>query len=136
MCEPCRAEPSRRRVLSGAGALVIAAMDPHGNEKAVAAMANANVTAFAMEFMPRITRAQRMDALSSQSTAAGYHAALLGAASLPRFFPMLMTAAGTVAPARVLVLGAGSIGLLTVRSLRLTGWEGTIAVSAPPSTAW
>ena len=76
----------------------------------VRALAEAGVTSFAMEAIPRITRAQSMDALSSQATVAGYRAALIAAQELPRFFPMLTTAAGTVRPAKVLVLGAGVAG--------------------------
>src|ERR671916_348578 len=74
-------------------------------------LAARGVTAFAMESIPRITRAQPMDALSSQATVAGYKAALVAAERLPRFFPMLMTAAGTIGPAKVLVIGAGVAGL-------------------------
>src|SRR5207302_7049788 len=79
------------------------------------------VNAFAMEAIPRITRAQPMDALSSQSTVAGYKAVLLAAERLPRFFPMLMTAAGTVPPAKVLVLGAGVAGLQAIATARRLG---------------
>jgi H+-translocating NAD(P) transhydrogenase subunit alpha len=79
------------------------------------------VTAFAMERIPRTTRAQRMDALSSMSTVAGYKAVLLGAGSLGRFFPLLMTAAGTIAPARVFVLGAGVAGLQAIATARRLG---------------
>ena len=74
-----------------------------------------------MESIPRITRAQSMDALSSQATVSGYKAALLAAERLPRFFPMLMTAAGTVAPAKVLVLGAGVAGLQAIATARRLG---------------
>ncbi len=84
-------------------------------------LADRGVTAFAMELMPRITRAQSMDALSSMATIAGYKAALLAATSLPRMFPMLMTAAGTVAPARVLVIGAGVAGLQAIATARRLG---------------
>src|SRR5205814_1858358 len=79
------------------------------------------VVAFAMESIPRITRAQAMDALSSQATVSGYKAALLAADRLPKFFPMLMTAAGTVAPAKVLVLGAGVAGLQAIATSRRLG---------------
>jgi NAD(P) transhydrogenase subunit alpha len=79
------------------------------------------VNAFAMESIPRITRAQPMDALSSQATVAGYKAVLIAAERLPRFFPMLMTAAGTVAPAKVLVLGAGVAGLQSIATARRLG---------------
>src|SRR5207248_7215159 len=79
------------------------------------------VVAFAMESIPRITRAQPMDALSSQATVSGYKAALIAADRLPRFFPMLMTAAGTIAPAKVLVLGAGVAGLQAIGAARRLG---------------
>ena len=91
--------------------------DPEGIER----LAARGVVAFAMESIPRITRAQSMDALSSQSTVAGYKAALLAADRLPRLFPMLMTAAGTVAPAKVLVLGAGVAGLQAIATARRLG---------------
>ena len=91
--------------------------DPDGIER----LASRGVTAFAMESIPRTTRAQTMDALSSQSTVAGYKAALLAAERLPKFFPMLMTAAGTVAPAKVLVLGAGVAGLQAIATARRLG---------------
>ena len=79
------------------------------------------MTAFALESVPRITRAQSMDALSSQATVGGYKAALLAAEHLPRFFPMLMTAAGTVPPAKVLVIGAGVAGLQAIATARRLG---------------
>ena len=85
------------------------------------ALADAGVTSFAMEAIPRITRAQSMDALSSQATVSGYRAALIAAQELPRFFPMLTTAAGTVRPAKVLVLGAGVAGLQAIATARRLG---------------
>ena len=88
-------------------------------------LAKANVTAFAMEAIPRISRAQAMDALSSQSNVAGYRAALLGAEHLGRFYPMLMTAAGTIPPAKVLVLGAGVAGLQALATARRLGAQTT-----------
>src|SRR5690349_24182382 len=91
--------------------------DPEGIER----LAGQGVVAFAMESIPRITRAQPMDALSSQATISGYKATLLAAERLPKFFPMLMTAAGTVAPAKVLVLGAGVAGLQAVATARRLG---------------
>jgi NAD(P) transhydrogenase subunit alpha len=103
------------------GALVIAIMDPYGNEAALKALADVRVTAFAMELMPRITRAQSMDALSSQATVSGYKAVLLAADAVPKMFPLLMTAAGTVAPARALVLGAGVAGLQAIATARRLG---------------
>jgi H+-translocating NAD(P) transhydrogenase subunit alpha len=87
----------------------------------VRALRDAKVTSFAMEFIPRISRAQAMDALSSQALVAGYRAALVAAERLPRFFPLLMTAAGTVPPARVLVLGAGVAGLQAIATARRLG---------------
>ena len=92
------------------GAVIVAFLNPLGDARSTRALAAAGVTAFAMEAIPRISRAQSMDALSSQSNVAGYRAALLGAEHLGRFFPMLMTAAGTIPPAKVLVLGAGVAG--------------------------
>jgi NAD(P) transhydrogenase subunit alpha len=103
------------------GAAVIAIMDPYGNDAALKAMANAGVTAFAMELMPRITRAQSMDVLSSQSTVAGYKAVLIGASALPKFLPMLTTAAGNVSPAKVFVIGAGVAGLQAIATARRLG---------------
>jgi NAD(P) transhydrogenase subunit alpha len=85
------------------------------------ALARAGVSFFSMELMPRITRAQSMDALSSMATIAGYRAVLLGATTLPKIFPMLMTAAGTVTPARVLILGAGVAGLQAIATSRRLG---------------
>ena len=87
------------------GALVIAIMDPYGNEAALKAIADAGVSAFAMELMPRITRAQVMDVLSSQANLAGYRAVIEGAEAFGRAFPMMMTAAGTV-PAAVIIMGS------------------------------
>jgi NAD(P) transhydrogenase subunit alpha len=92
-------------------------VDPDGVER----LASRGVTAFAMESIPRISRAQPMDALSSQATVSGYKAVLLAAERLPKFFPMLMTAAGTVAPAKVLVLGAGVAGLQAIATARRLG---------------
>ncbi len=103
------------------GALVFAAMDPYGHEDAVAAMGDAGLAAFAMEFMPRITRAQSMDILSSQANLAGYQAVLDGANEFDRAFPMMMTAAGTVPAARVFVMGAGVAGLQAIATARRLG---------------
>ena len=100
--------PDESRLRSGQ--LLIAYLDPLADPDGVGRLASRGVTAFAMESIPRITRAQSMDALSSQATVAGYRAALLAGEHLPRFFPMLMTAAGTVPPAKVLVIGAGVTG--------------------------
>lgn len=103
------------------GAMVIATMDPHGHEKDVQAMAKAGVTAFAMEFMPRITRAQVMDVLSSQANLAGYQAVIEASAEYDRAMPMMMTAAGTVPAARVFVMGAGVAGLQAIATARRMG---------------
>src|SRR6476619_3976795 len=103
------------------GASVIATMDPYGHEDALAAMAQAGVTAFAMELMPRITRAQAMDVLSSQANLAGYRAVIDGAAEYGRALPMMMTAAGTVPAARVFVMGAGVAGLQAIATARRLG---------------
>src|ERR1700692_410715 len=103
------------------GALVIAIMDPCGNEAALKAMADAGVTAFAMELMPRITRAQVMDVLSSQANLAGYRAIIDAAAEYGRALPMMMTAAGTVPAAKVFVMGAGVAGLQAIATARRLG---------------
>ncbi len=103
------------------GALVIAIMDPYGNEAALGAMAKAGVTAFAMELMPRITRAQAMDVLSSQANLAGYRAVIDGAADYGRALPMMMTAAGTVPATKVFVMGAGVAGLQAIATARRLG---------------
>jgi NAD(P) transhydrogenase subunit alpha len=103
------------------GSVLIAFLLPLTDQVGIERLAARGVVAFAMESIPRITRAQPMDALSSQSTVAGYKAALIAADSLPRFFPMLTTAAGTVAPAKVLVLGAGVAGLQAIATARRLG---------------
>jgi NAD(P) transhydrogenase subunit alpha len=103
------------------GALVIAMMDPFGQQAALKAMAKAGVTAFAMELMPRVTRAQVMDVLSSQANLAGYRAVIDAAAEYGRAFPMMMTAAGTVPAARVFVMGAGVAGLQAIATARRLG---------------
>src|SRR3989442_6447559 len=96
------------------GTTLIAFLSPLTNHDVVRALASAGVTALSMDAIPRITRAQPMDALSSQATVAGYKAVLLAAAALPKFFPMLTTAAGTIAPAKALVIGAGVAGLQAI----------------------
>ncbi len=106
---------------AAAGALVIGAMDPYGNERDIAALAKAGVTAVAMEFMPRITRAQVMDILSSQANLAGYQAVIDAAGAFERAMPMMMTAAGTVRPAKVFVMGAGVAGLQAIATARRLG---------------
>lgn len=103
------------------GTVVVGFFNPLGDPAYVQHLAGAKVTALAMEMIPRITRAQSMDALSSQSNIAGYKAVLLGAAALPKFFPMLTTAAGTIPPAKVLVLGAGVAGLQAIATARRLG---------------
>jgi NAD(P) transhydrogenase subunit alpha len=100
---------------------VIAMLDPLGNPDEMQRFAQAGIETYAMEFVPRTTLAQSMDALSSQATVAGYEAVLLAASASPRFFPMLMTAAGTIRPARVLVLGAGVAGLQAIATARRLG---------------
>jgi NAD(P) transhydrogenase subunit alpha len=103
------------------GALLIAFLQPLSDAAGVERLAARGVIGFALESIPRITRAQSMDALSSQATVSGYKGALLAAERLPKFFPMLMTAAGTVAPAKVLVLGAGVAGLQAIATSRRLG---------------
>ena len=103
------------------GAMVIAIMDPYGNEAALRAMANAGIVGFAMELLPRITRAQGMDVLSSQANLAGYRAVIDAAAEYGRALPMMMTAAGTVPATRVFVMGAGVAGLQAIATARRLG---------------
>lgn len=103
------------------GQSVIAFLDPLTAPEAIQKIAARGVTAFAMELIPRISRAQGMDALSSMAAIAGYKAALIAAGRLPRMFPMLMTAAGTIAPARVFVIGAGVAGLQAIATSRRLG---------------
>jgi len=103
------------------GQLVIGFLQPLTDPDGIAGLGRRGVIGFAMESIPRITRAQAMDALSSQATVAGYKAALIAADELPRFFPMLMTAAGTVAPAKVVILGAGVAGLQAIATARRLG---------------
>ena len=101
--------------------VLISFLQPYTNTTAIKALAARRITAFSMEFMPRITRAQSMDALSAMSTVAGYKAVLIAASRLPKFFPLLMTAAGTVTPARVFVIGAGVAGLQAIGTARRLG---------------
>ncbi len=105
----------------GAGSVLIGFLAPLTSPQTTSALAQAKATAFAMEAIPRISRAQSMDALSSQSNVAGYKAALLGAENMGRFYPMLMTAAGTIPPAKVLVLGAGVAGLQALATAKRLG---------------
>ncbi len=116
------AKPSADELeLMRSGAVLIGFLQPLTDREGIARLDKHGVVAFAMESIPRITRAQPIDALSSQATVSGYKAALLAAERLPRFFPMLMTAAGTVAPAKVLVLGAGVAGLQAIATARRLG---------------
>jgi len=103
------------------GALVVALLDPHQNRPTLDALAQKGITAFAMEFVPRITRAQVMDALSSQANLGGYRAVIEAAEVYGRVLPMMMTAAGTVAPAKVFVMGAGVAGLQAIATARRLG---------------
>jgi NAD(P) transhydrogenase subunit alpha len=103
------------------GALTISFLSPVTAVDSIDAAASAGVTAFSLELVPRISRAQSMDALTSQALCAGYRAVLVGAEMSPRFFPLLMTAAGTVSPAQVLVLGAGVAGLQAIATARRLG---------------
>jgi len=103
------------------GAMLVGILAPYGAKEQLAQYAERGVNAFAMEFMPRITRAQAMDVLSSQSNLAGYRAVIDAAAEFGRAFPMMMTAAGTVAPARVFVMGAGVAGLQAIATARRLG---------------
>ena len=104
-----------------AGALLVGFLAPLDNPRVITELARRRVNAIAMELIPRITRAQSMDALSSQATVSGYLAALVAATNLPRFFPMLTTAAGTIPPAKVLVVGAGVAGLQAIATARRLG---------------
>ncbi|MFI5009671.1 MAG: Re/Si-specific NAD(P)(+) transhydrogenase subunit alpha [Solirubrobacterales bacterium] len=116
------APPSEQEIGQlGAGSILIGFLAPLSSPQTTRALAAAKATAFAMEAIPRISRAQSMDALSSQSNVAGYKAALLGAESMGRFYPMLMTAAGTIPPAKVLVLGAGVAGLQALATAKRLG---------------
>jgi NAD(P) transhydrogenase subunit alpha len=101
--------------------ILIGFLQPYTNATAIKALVARKITAFSMELMPRITRAQSMDALSAMSTVAGYKAVLIAANRLPRFFPLLMTAAGTITPARVFVIGAGVAGLQAIGTAKRLG---------------
>jgi H+-translocating NAD(P) transhydrogenase subunit alpha len=115
-------KPSNEEIeLLREGSILIAFLQPLTDRDGIERLGRRGVIGFALESVPRITRAQPMDALSSQATVSGYKAVLLAAERLPRFFPMLMTAAGTVAPAKVLVLGAGVAGLQAIATARRLG---------------
>jgi NAD(P) transhydrogenase subunit alpha len=117
-----RPEPQKHEVeLMKEGSALVSFVYPLERLDVVRRLAERRITCFAMELMPRITRAQPMDALSAMSSVAGYKAVLIAAGHLPRFFPMLMTAAGTITPARVLVLGAGVAGLQAIATARRLG---------------
>jgi H+-translocating NAD(P) transhydrogenase subunit alpha len=113
--------PTDETAATAPGTIVVALVNASRNLDRVAAMRDAKLTCFALELLPRITRAQRMDVLSSQATVAGYRAALIGASLCPKFFPMLTTAAGTIRPAKVLVLGAGVAGLMAIATAKRLG---------------
>ncbi len=118
----CVQPPSAERIAGmKRGAVLAGFMAPHKSKELAQALAAQGVTAFAMELVPRISRAQAMDALSSQAAAAGYSAVLIGANLIPRFLPMLTTAAGTIRPAKVLVIGAGVAGLQAIATARRLG---------------
>ena len=118
----------------GRGSTLVGFLNPRGDPDGLQAIAAAGVTAFAMEAIPRISRAQSMDALSSQSNVSGYKSALLGAENATRFYPMLMTAAGTIPPAKVLVLGIGVAGLQALATARRLGAQ-TTGYDVRPETA-
>ena len=103
------------------GTMLVAMLNPYAEKERIAAYAAAGLSAYAMEFMPRISRAQSMDVLSSQSNLAGYRAVIDAAAALSHAFPMMMTAAGTVPPARVLIMGVGVAGLQAIATARRLG---------------
>ncbi|MEA5512747.1 Re/Si-specific NAD(P)(+) transhydrogenase subunit alpha [Nodularia sp. UHCC 0506] len=103
------------------GSVLISFLNPLGNPVVAQELANRQITAFSMEMIPRTTRAQSMDALSSQASLAGYKAVLIAAAALPKYFPMLTTAAGTIAPAKVFIMGAGVAGLQAIATARRLG---------------
>ncbi|HHP7245016.1 MAG TPA: Re/Si-specific NAD(P)(+) transhydrogenase subunit alpha [Elainellaceae cyanobacterium] len=103
------------------GSMLIGFLNPLGNPELVQKLAERNITAFSIEMVPRSSRAQSMDALSSQASLAGYKATLIAAATLPKFFPMLTTAAGTIRPAKVFIMGAGVAGLQAIATARRLG---------------
>lgn len=117
---PSLADPDEVALLDE-GTILLSFLDPLGNPDRIRTLARRRVTAISMEMVPRITRAQSMDALSSQATVAGYKAALMAADSLPKFLPMFTTAAGTIRPAKALVLGAGVAGLQAIATARRLG---------------
>jgi NAD(P) transhydrogenase subunit alpha len=118
---PSDAGPSSELGAMSPGAVLIGLLQPSADTEFFSKASELGITTLSMELVPRTTRAQMMDALSSQSTVAGYKAVLIAANALPKFFPMLMTAAGTVRPARVLVIGAGVAGLQAIATARRIG---------------
>jgi NAD(P) transhydrogenase subunit alpha len=116
-----RAPEPERAALLKPGALLVGLLAPHQNLDTVRTLADRRVSSMAMELVPRISRAQSMDALSSQANIAGYKAVLLAALRLPRFFPLLMTAAGTIRPAKVVIMGAGVAGLQAIATAKRLG---------------
>ena len=118
---PAQREGRHEADLIPSGAVVIAMMRPHENAELLQKLAERNITALSMELMPRTTYAQRMDALSAFSTVTGYSSVLVAANAVPKFFPMLTTAAGTIRPANVFVLGAGVAGLQAIATARRLG---------------
>jgi NAD(P) transhydrogenase subunit alpha len=116
-----RAPPEAEIKALRSGAVLVCALDPHQDKATLAALAAAGVTAFAMEFIPRITRAQVMDMLSSQANLAGYRAVIEAAEAYGRALPMMMTPAGTIAPAKVFVMGVGVAGLQAIATARRLG---------------
>jgi NAD(P) transhydrogenase subunit alpha len=119
----CRVQPPSPDEIAAMpqGVALLSLLNPGRNSPLLAALAARGVTALALELVPRITRAQSMDVLSSQSTVAGYKAVLIGASALPKFLPMLTTAAGNVSPAKVFVIGAGVAGLQAIATARRLG---------------
>lgn len=119
----CRVQaPSSSEVAQiGEGAVLIGTLTPFKNPETIGSLAARNITSFAMEMIPRISRAQAMDVLSSQAAVAGYKAAIMGSDLAPRFFPMLTTAAGTIRPSKVIVIGAGVAGLQAIATARRLG---------------
>lgn len=118
----CVQPPTRERLLAlKEGALVIGLLAPHADDERVKLLRDRRLSAFSMELLPRTTRAQAMDVLSSQAGMAGYKAVLIAAQQAPRFFPMLTTAAGTIRPSKVLVIGAGVAGLQAIATARRLG---------------
>ena len=115
------AEGNDELALMKRGALLIAMLSPYGERERIETYAAAGISAFAMELMPRISRAQSMDVLSSQANLAGYKAVLDAAVQFGKAFPMMMTAAGTVAPAKVIVMGVGVAGLQAIATARRLG---------------